>query len=85
MMDENGLLTVANILWLTEDLSPAEKPTAERVLRLAVKCRDAVAHGAVFDYTADIRKIYGHLIIKAMQLVIEAGLRQLESTRSRTP
>ncbi len=84
MMDENGLFTAANIFWLTEDLSPAEKPTAERVLRLAVKCRDAVAHGAVFDYTAEIRKVYGHLVIKAMQLVIEAGLRQLESTGSRT-
>ena len=84
MMDDNGLLTAANIFWLTEDLNPAEKLTAERVLLLAVKCRDAVAHGAVFDYTADIRKVYGHLVIKAMQLVIDAGLRHLEHTRNQT-
>ena len=84
MMADNGLLTAANIIWLTEALSLAEKPTAERVLRLAVKCRDAVAHGAVFDYTADVRRIYGHLVIKAMQLVIDAGQRHLECTRRQT-
>ena len=58
MLDENGLIRTGNIAWLTMHLDPQERTFAERVLRLAVKCRDAVAHGAMFDYTEDIRRTY---------------------------
>lgn len=80
MMDENGLITTANIAWLTRHLEPQERVFAERVLRLAVKCRDSVAHGAIFDYTEEVRRIYGHLLVKGMQLVIEGGLHHLNQT-----
>jgi hypothetical protein len=80
MLDENGFISPGNITWLTNHLEPHEKVFAERVLRLAVKCRDAVAHGAVYLYTEEIRRIYGHLLIKGMQLVIEAGLNHLDQT-----
>jgi hypothetical protein len=83
MLDGNGLITIGNIAWLTRHLEPTERAFAEEVLRLAVKCRDAVAHGAVFDYTEDTRRIYGHLIVKGMQLVIEAGLHHFRASGGR--
>jgi hypothetical protein len=80
MMDDVGLLSADNISWLTRGLTATEKPVAERVLSLAVKCRNAVAHGAVFEYTEELRRVYGHLVIKAIQLVIDAGLQELQAT-----
>ena len=71
MMDDNGLLAQQNIDWLTRNLSPTEQSMAERVLRLAAKCRNAVAHGAIVRYTDDLRGTYSHVVVKAMQLVIE--------------
>lgn len=79
MMDDVGLISADNMAWLTRGLTAAERPVAERVLSLAVKCRNAVAHGAVFKYTEELRRVYGHLVIKAIQLVIDAGLQELQA------
>ena len=76
MLDSRGLLSPDNIAWLVEHLDAAEKPIAERVLLLAMKCRDAVAHGAITDFSEEIRITYGHMLIKAIQLVVEAGRRK---------
>lgn len=78
MLDARGLLSPDNIAWLTSHLNFDEKQIAERVLFLAMKCRDAVAHGAISELSEEIRITYGHMIIKAIQLTVEAGGRQLE-------
>lgn len=85
MMDPRGLLSQSNINWLTAHLEENERPTAERVLTLAAKARDAVAHGAVFQFTDDIHSVYGHLIIKAIQLVVEAGVRHVQQGENPRP
>ena len=81
MLDDVGLLTQANVDLLIAHLDPADKPQAEKTLQLAVKCRDAFAHGAVWEYTDQLRVVYGHTILKAVQLVVEAGYRVLDATR----
>jgi hypothetical protein len=78
MLDQKGLLSPENIEWLTLHLQPQEKEVAEKVLLLAMKCRNAFAHGAVIIYSDQIRSIYGHLIVKAIQLTVEAGERHLQ-------
>ncbi|HWQ93147.1 MAG TPA: hypothetical protein VN673_15845 [Clostridia bacterium] len=85
MLDERGLISAGNIEWLTRHLEPQERAYAERVLRLAVKCRDAIAHGAVFEYTEEIRRLYGHLLVKGIQLVVEAGMHHLRQAGGRVP
>lgn len=75
MLDSRGLLSPANVAFLTDHLSASEKAVAERVLQLATKCRNAVAHGAISQFTDEIRSIYGHILVKAIQLVVEAGVR----------
>ncbi len=74
MLDSRGLLSPANVAFLTNHLNAAEKAVAERVLQLAMKCRNAVAHGAISQFTDEIRTTYGHILIKAIQLVVEAGV-----------
>lgn len=83
MLDSNGLLSPSNVTWLTDHLDSTEKSTAERVLHLAMKCRDAFAHGAVFRFTEDIRTAYGHMLVKAIQLVVEAGRRHMRGKTTR--
>lgn len=69
MLDCEGLLSPDNISWLTSHLNSSERPVAERTLSLAMKCRNAFAHGAVTDYSEKVRTVYGHLVVKAIQLV----------------
>jgi len=77
MIDGRGLLTADNKEWLTGHLSGADKDNALEVLRLATKCRDAVAHGAIHQFSADLLLVYGHAVVKAMQLLVEVGQRNL--------
>jgi hypothetical protein len=85
MLDSRGILAPDNIGWFVDHLTAAERPIAERVLVLAMKCRDAFAHGAVSQFTEDIRNTYGHIIVKAIQLVVEAGSRHLQSLSTSDP
>lgn len=80
MLNANELLTPDNIAWVIDHLNATEKPVAERFFQLAMKCRDAFAHGAIFQFTDDIRRTYGHMIVKAIQIVVEAGQRHLQAS-----
>lgn len=82
MLDSSGLLAPDIIDWLVHHLEDGDKAIARRVLYFAVKCRDAFAHGAVYNFTEDTRRIYGHMIVKAIQLVLEAGARTLDEIRA---
>lgn len=81
MLDTRGLLDPANIAWLTAHLNVSERRIAERVLALAMKCRNAIAHGAVTRFTNEVRIVYGHVLVKAIQLTVEAGRRQLDEMK----
>jgi hypothetical protein len=78
MIDGVGLLTEANLLWLTSHIAENDRPNALEVLRLATKCRDAFAHGAVHEIDSDLLLVYGHPISKGIQLLTEVGQRILD-------
>jgi hypothetical protein len=62
---------------LVEEIDPSERTVALEVHQLAVKARNAIAHGAIttFDsYTADG---VGHLIVKSTQGLVAVGLHSM--------
>ncbi len=68
MLDENGLLSEYNLNLLTQNLvTDEEKSIAKRTIKLASKCRDCFAHGAMHSIDENQRFIYGHLITKTIQ------------------
>jgi hypothetical protein len=72
-----GLLSNASLSRLMQDLAPEERPTAEKILNLAIKARNALAHGAILPQTERRWKGEGHIIIKAIQLLEHVGLKHL--------
>lgn len=82
MLDGNGLLSNENLDLLTSHINAPEKQNAKKILRLTAKVRDAFAHGAVMSINSDTMLVYGHVMIKAIQLVTEIGLAKLDNLRS---
>ena len=52
-------------------LLPEERDAGETSIRLAIKVRNAMSHGAIDHHTEDINRGGGHIMIKAIQLLIE--------------
>ncbi|MCU1224618.1 MAG: hypothetical protein JWQ42_2711 [Edaphobacter sp.] len=72
---EGGLCSPAALEALVECLQPQERPIAERTIALAVKVRNALAHGAIVDYDEHNHLAAGHIVIKATQLLMEVSRR----------
>lgn len=83
MIDGRGLISKDNLDWLTNHIPDAEKPNALEMLRLATKCRDAFAHGAIHNIDSDLLLVYGHTLTKAIQLLTEVGLKIIDAQHYR--
>jgi hypothetical protein len=77
MLDEHGLCAPHVIARLLEILPERDRPTAERILFLAVKARNALAHGAVRTFTVDMLDGAGHLVAKSMHLLVAGTLHHM--------
>jgi len=60
----------------------AGQDTARKVLRLAIKARNAVAHGAVTTFDDRTSDGLGHIVVKAGQTLVTAGLHHLIRERA---
>jgi hypothetical protein len=63
MLDQHELCSPEMLDRLVESVDPSSRGVAKEVLTLAVKVRDAVAHGAVLTLGADDVE-QGHLVAK---------------------
>ena len=53
------------------------RPLAERNLALAIKARNAFAHGAICSFDKRTVDATGHLFVKAMMTLMQAGMRHM--------
>ena len=72
MLDQHELCAPATLDRLVESVDPVSRDQAKAVLTLAIKVRDAVAHGAIRALGNDGLAM-GHLLVKAIQCLVEAG------------
>ena len=73
MLDQRGLLANDKITWLKAHLSAGDETLVDDVMRLAVKSRDAFAHGAIMSFTPNDRNAYSTPIALAIMLVLTAA------------
>ncbi len=77
MMDDRGYLAPDRLAWLKGNLEAGDAAIVDEVMPLAVKSRDAFAHGAVRTFAEDIRNAYSTPIALAMMLLLTAGIRSV--------
>jgi len=80
MLDQHELCAPQTIERLVESVDPSSRDVAKSVLALAVKVRDAVAHGAILTLGMDDGIAMGHLLVKAIQCLVEAGEHEMIKT-----
>jgi hypothetical protein len=79
MLDQHELCSPGTFDRLVEHVDPMSRGMAKEVLSLAVKLRDAVAHGAVLNIGPnDVEQ--GHLVVKAIQCLVAAGEHEMIQT-----
>ena len=79
MLDQHELCSDETLDQLVESVEPASRELAKKALTLAVKVRDAVAHGAVPTLGQDDVEM-GHLLVKSIQCLVEAGEHEMIKT-----
>jgi hypothetical protein len=79
MMDarSTGICTPTIQDRLLATVEAAGRPLAERNLALAIKARNALAHGAICAFDRRTADAMGHLFVKAMMTLMQAGMRHL--------
>lgn len=80
MLDQHELCSTETLDRFVENIDPSEREVAKNVLTLAVKVRDAVAHGAILTLGMDHGIAMGHLVVKAIQCLVEAGEHEMIKT-----
>jgi hypothetical protein len=75
----SGLANRRVLSRLVEHVEREHQETAIRVLQLAIKARNALAHGAVPELGGEDADGWGHLLVKAVQTLITRGLEHLVS------
>jgi hypothetical protein len=80
MLDQHELCAPEMLDRLVESVVPSSREVAKTVLTLAVKVRDAVAHGAIVTLGMDDGIAMGHLLVKAIQCLVEAGEHEMIKT-----
>ena len=73
MLDARELCAPEILSRLVDTVNPAERQVAKEVLLLAVRIRNALAHGAVAEFDTDGGLAMGHVLVKAIQCLVEAG------------
>jgi hypothetical protein len=73
MLDERELCAPDVLDRLVDSVNPEERPNAKYVLLSAVRIRNAVAHGALQDFDTDAGLAMGHMLVKAIQCLVDAG------------
>ena len=79
MLDQHELCSDETLDRLVENVEPASRDLAKKALTLAVRVRDAVAHGAVPTLGQDDVEM-GHLLVKSIQCLVEAGENEMIKT-----
>ena len=69
-----GLLAAPVLQWIEAGVPATERADCCRTIELAVRCRDAFAHGAIVTFDAATREAYGAVIVKALYLVLAAAM-----------
>jgi hypothetical protein len=77
MIDEKQLASDAVLNALVAPLATGDQVHARRVFGLAIKIRNAFAHGAFTQFTPQIAKGAGNLLIKSVQGLTDAGMRAM--------
>lgn len=72
MLDQHELCSEETLERLVESVEPSSREMAKKALTLAVKVRDAVAHGAIPTLGQDDVEM-GHLLVKSIQCLVDAG------------
>jgi hypothetical protein len=80
MLDQRELCAPETLDRLVESVHRSERELAKTVLTLAVRVRDAVAHGAIVALEMDDGIAMGHLVVKAIQCLVEAGEHEMIKT-----
>jgi hypothetical protein len=80
MLDQHELCATETLDRFVESVDPSERDVAKTVLTLAVKVRDSVAHGAIVTLGMDDGIAMGHLVVKAIQCLVEAGEHEMIKT-----
>ena len=75
MLDQHELCAPETLDRLVESVDPSSRGSAKAVLTLAVKVRDVVAHGATATFEMENSVAMGHVLIKAIQCLVQAGER----------
>lgn len=73
MLDERELCTPEILNRLVDSVKFEERQNAKYVLLLAVRIRNAAAHGALQSFDTDAGLAMGHLLVKAIQCLVDAG------------
>jgi hypothetical protein len=73
LLDRNELCSPETLGRLVESVRPEQRQLSSDVLLLAVRVRNAVAHGAVTDFDGDAGLSTGHLLVKSIQCLVDAG------------
>ena len=72
-----GLCSPRIIETLLDCLEPEDRAAAERTIALAVKVRNALSHGAIVAHHEHGHLAAGHLVIKAIQHLMEVTRRHM--------
>src|ERR1700691_4636577 len=73
MLDQRELGAPRILNRLVDTVKAGERQNAKEVLLLAARIRDAVAHGAIMRFDTEGGLAMGHLLVKAIQCLVEAG------------
>ncbi len=84
MLDKRPMSIANNAVLarLVRHVPPKDQHTAVEILELAIKARNSLAHGAVTVYDDRTSDGLGHILVKAGQTLITAGLHHLISERA---
>ena len=77
MMDDLQLCAPEIMDVLTRCIPTGSRPLARGVLELAVKARNAFAHGAITRMTKEDFDCVGNLVVKSIQALVSAGTYQM--------
>ena len=79
MLDRKQLCAEPIVDALVENVDIAHRSTARRVLELVTKARNAFAHGAIETLDQHTSDGIGHLIVKGVQSLVDAGVHKMTS------
>lgn len=71
---QDGLFSAQVLDRILEHVPPPDRPTARRVFDLAMRARNALAHGALIQTDQHTLDSLGHIFAKAAQTLVTAGL-----------